>query len=172
MKYGQSAILMVFFTILANAALAQELSESLARCRAVTEDAARLQCYDAVANALQGAEAQVIPADPVARADVSNAGPRDSVANTPLPPAQVVKQQHATDASGDAPISGTIIAIDVLPNGGRIVTLDNGQRWRETGTAPSLKLYVGQTVRIRPGALGSFRLFGSGNKATRVKRVD
>jgi len=140
MKSELPTVLVVFFSILANAASAQELSESLTRCRAVTEDAARLHCYDAVVHALQGAEGQVIATAP--------------------------------DEQSDELIDGTITAIEFMPSGGRIVTLDNGQRWRETGTAPSLKLYVGQTVRIKPGVFDSFRLFGQGNRATRVRRLD
>jgi len=52
-----------------------------------------------------------------------------------------------------------------------IITLDNGQVWRQLDTTtPRLK--AGDTVVIRPKSLGSFMLSkGSGSRSIRVKRL-
>jgi hypothetical protein len=57
----------------------------------------------------------------------------------------------------------------------RLFTLDNGQRWRQLETDDYFPAVAGDTVRIEPGALGSYRLtrVAEGwNKWLRVRRID
>lgn len=172
MKSGLSKVSAVFLIIIANTAVAQELTESLTRCRAIDEDAVRLGCYDAIPVGRQvdtPPSVAPVPATTVDGAGVTN---RDPVVVTAEQKVEGDSQKAFSGRPDDTALNGTIVAIEYVPSGGRVVTLDNGQRWRETSPSPSLKLYVGQTVRIKPGVFGSFRLFGDGNRATRVKLLD
>ena len=55
--------------------------------------------------------------------------------------------------------------------GEQIITLDNGQVWRQTDSV-RLKLVEGQSVTIKRGALGSFFISKeNANKRIRAKRV-
>jgi hypothetical protein len=49
--------------------------------------------------------------------------------------------------------------------------LDNDQVWQETEHTRDLDLAAGQTVRIKPGVLGSYFLMLDSGLSTRVRRV-
>jgi hypothetical protein len=55
--------------------------------------------------------------------------------------------------------------------GRAVVTLDNGQVWRQSETRSSFEARAGQAVKITPGAMGSFWLATSTHNQTRVERV-
>jgi hypothetical protein len=68
-------------------------------------------------------------------------------------------------------IQATIIEIKKAPRGELIITLDNGQVWRQTDNT-RLKLRKDQVVIIKRGAFGSFFIRKENtNKRIRAKRV-
>jgi hypothetical protein len=160
--------------MLAAALPAQALTPAdLQRCRALSEDRARLACYDALA------AAQAAP--PTAPA-ASTAGPGASAAAMP-PPA-------AAPAPAEAPAAEGAFGRPVVTSGppqiesrieGRFEGWDrntrfrlaNGQVWQVTdGSSATLRL-TDPVVRVRRAALGSFLMeFEGSNRTVRVRRVD
>jgi hypothetical protein len=68
-------------------------------------------------------------------------------------------------------IQGKIVKVTKSAYGEQIITLDNGQVWRQTDSV-RLKLVEGQSVTIKRGALGSFFISKeNANKRIRAKRV-
>jgi hypothetical protein len=54
--------------------------------------------------------------------------------------------------------------------GRAVLTLDNGQVWRQSETRSSFEAHAGDAVRITPGAVGSYWLSTSEHNWTRVER--
>jgi hypothetical protein len=68
-------------------------------------------------------------------------------------------------------IQGKIVKMRKSAYGKHIITLDNGQVWRQTDST-HLKLVEGQSIAISRGAFGSFFISKeSANKRIRAKRV-
>jgi Lon protease-like protein len=73
--------------------------------------------------------------------------------------------QKVTPGSGgkkstDAEIGDTarITALQTVGSGMALITLDNGQQWRQQEAMAYFPLAIGDTIRIEKGALGSYRL--------------
>ncbi len=151
-------------------------------CVNQSDDAQRLACYDAALRV--GSETDTSTAAKKAMPPVAQ--------NAPAPPASSPTTENPTAIedfgySGDiarekvdreaaaAPklkmLQARITAIERLPLGEFVVTLDNGQVWRQKAKESIGPLHVGDQVTIRAGALGSFRLSGSSNRSTLVQRV-
>ena len=62
-------------------------------------------------------------------------------------------------------------AIELRDDGKFVATLANGQMWAQTELNSRIEVRVGDTVRIRRGALGSYLLSNDAGMATRVRRV-
>ncbi len=172
--YASSIVAM----LLATAAQAEGIPDALRRCAAIQDDAARLACYDAyVAGARAAASAGTREA-----ADRSERAGDDEPASAAAsrPSAAAADRSQEAEARFGLPsvrqeepdeITAKITDIAERANGTRIFTLDNGQVWVEDSRARTLKLRVGDTVRINAGLFGSYRLRGSGNRSTGVDRV-
>lgn len=68
-------------------------------------------------------------------------------------------------------IEAVITAIDYLRTRERVITLDNGQVWREMEVVTRARLAVGDTVTIKDAALSSYLMVGPSARAVRVRRV-
>ncbi len=66
----------------------------------------------------------------------------------------------------------TVRAVIRRPNGAHVITLDNGQVWTETSLDPSFRVAVGEQVRIKRAAMGTYLLSTPSNRSTRVARTD
>src|ERR1700746_1185929 len=55
--------------------------------------------------------------------------------------------------------------------GRAVLTLDNGQVWRQSETRASFEARAGDAVKITPGAMGSFWLSTNTQNWTRVERL-
>jgi hypothetical protein len=131
-------------------------------CRAITDDARRLACYDQLFSR---------PAQPVA---TSPGSPQQKPAPDPTF-GLTEAQQRASAANGGHPkidesILATVANLRNLPGGQFVVTLDNGQVWRQIDWDSWSPPQKGDRVTIRRGALGSFMLVTAKNLATHVRR--
>ncbi|MEN9704514.1 MAG: hypothetical protein RLZZ393_393 [Pseudomonadota bacterium] len=61
-------------------------------------------------------------------------------------------------SDGEIGETARITALQTTGSGMAVVTLDNGQQWRQQESVAYFPLAIGDTVRIEKGALGSFRL--------------
>ena len=56
-------------------------------------------------------------------------------------------------------------------NGTLVITLENGQVWGQNAPESYFPLEIGDPVRIRPAAMGSFLLYGNSKRSIRVTRL-
>ena len=137
------------------AALADE--GGLQACRAITDAARRLACYDALPLPAAGTAAPAAPA----------AAPHD--------PASFGFEAKAAQATQAAlPSIGSYIPGRFEGWGPRErIKLANGQVWQVTDDSNAAMSLMDPKVTIRRGALGAFYLeFEQSNRTARVKRVE
>jgi hypothetical protein len=146
-------------------------------CRAIADDAARLACYDRLASEAAGAPESGPVDDVAARADAaqspSPAGPpptpedlfgRDAVA------AEQIVRETAGIGRLDA-MTGRVAELRRDPEGNLLLTLEGGQVWRQVD-GPAPRLAIGDDIRIRRAAFGSYLLAAPGTTRTfRVRRL-
>jgi len=173
-----------------------DVLEAMGKCATLTDDKARLSCYDAVAPRLRDALATP-PAtlDHKPTADEQKSWFGFDIGswfgnNNPPPQGQTTPQQFgadrlppppppATGASAAAPpqpeeidsITAAVTEYSFNAFGKFIVFLDNGQVWKET-EADRANFHAGDSVTIERGAFGSYNLhINDNNKVYKVTRV-
>ena len=68
-------------------------------------------------------------------------------------------------------ISAKVVEVRKRGYGEHVVTLDNGQIWAEKRNENSLRIKVGDTVRIKRNKFGGYRIIGNGNRSSPAKRI-
>ena len=166
----------ILFTLLGGqTALAQAqpaaLDAALLECLGLTDNLARLTCYDNLARGRQSndtAQAQQPASTPVATntAVAPTPAPAPAVASEPTPVAEF--GQPAARVEPDA--EGAEILIDRVVEARRVeptkwlLTLQSGQLWRQS-VGKSYVIRPGDTVRISPSSWGSdYRLSVEGRR--------
>jgi hypothetical protein len=148
-------------------AQAQSLEEAVRTCAAEADDLYRLACYDrSVGPRVTGAHTApsgVAPPPPATGAPAVDAS-RFGVRNGPL-------DERRHEDSGPKQITALVSGIELGRGGALIIALDNGQTWMQNEVASYFPLKVGDPVRIRAAALGSYMLFAPSKRATRVTRI-
>ncbi len=165
-----------------------------ASCVAVSDDAARLACYDraygrsaagksaptagAAAAGMAAAAAPKSPAvaSPTAvHAAPAAATPKDPVAEFGLTEAAKKAKdpaKAAEAAAAPASVTAKVISLRFKKYGEFVVTLDNAQVWEQNEPMPSAIVRVGDTVTVKKAVLGSYTLVTAARVATKVHRVD
>lgn len=122
-------------------------AEDAARaCALIHDDTSRLACYD------QRFGSPVVPSKSAAADDARDTPP-------------------ATGAKKDSSFHAAVTGIESRGDGKFVFSLGNGQVWAQTELNTRIVVRVGDTVRIRAGALGSFLLSNEAGIATRVRRL-
>ena len=147
-----------------------ELFEALVRCRAVTEDAARLQCFDAAAAALDAAaeRREVVVVD---RAQVRES--RRRLFGLPLPRLPIFGGGDDDDDDADEVdhVEGVVASASQNGNGQWIVRLEDGATWVQTDNNPlALRPRPGQPVVVNRGVMGSYMMRVNRQPGIRVRR--
>jgi hypothetical protein len=136
---------------------AAELPEPLEACVAMRRDSERLACYDRAVEALgSGAAAPApSPADMFgANVDTENS-PEDS--------------DNKRDELRQ--ISGSVISTRHGEDGMIILTLDNGQVWRQQDGNVTLTIDSGDPVTVVRASMGTFRITDKRGRSARFKRL-
>lgn len=157
-------------TILLAFALSGSAAEPLAgvlACRAVTDSAERLACFDRESAALASA-----PASPLAVAPTA-APALDPQQAFGLASSAIVANEEAAGARPPkvSKIESRIIGLALTPNGRTLFTLANAQVWRQLESDGDVLARLGDAATISSGLLGSYWLqlkSGRGCKVTRV----
>lgn len=143
-----------------------EMLERLTACRAVSDNAARLACYDAAAAALDSAERQgeLVVID---RAAVNET--RRQLFGFELP---TLPRLFNGDASDEiTSIETTLERASMMGENRWVFRLADGSVWRQIDSEPvRFQNRAGQPVRVRRASLGSFLLTVDGSRAVRVRR--
>ncbi|MFC0050732.1 hypothetical protein [Rheinheimera tilapiae] len=147
---------------------------SLQQCRAITDSAARLLCYDQLVDAA---------AEPTSAAAVAPTVPVSPAVTTSeaAPVAASVSVQNRDEAlfgtSGEtieSAIADLTVQVKAVAQDSRqklLLTMSNGQRWLQLDQA-FLKVSAGDSCVISSGVFGSFTLkCQQGRKAIKVKRL-
>ena len=184
-SYSSSAIFLSIAVVtlnLPNAVAAQTNATSdapiavlqqLYDCRAITDEAARLTCYDARVGALQTAESardiRVVDREQVRET-------RRGLFGLSLPNIGEIfggdddSEQGEADAVNE--LTATLSAVTRDGSAHWNYTLDNGQLWIQTdSSAPGRSPRAGQSVVIRRAAMGSFMINVEGRPGVRVRRA-
>jgi hypothetical protein len=154
--------------------------ERVQACVTETDPAQRLACYDAalgVGSDAGSSRAEATPSNPTSapvtelpapavdeRTAVERFGYYGEIAREEV-------DREAAAAPKLEMLQAHVTEIEWLPRGEFVLTLDNGQVWRQKTKQSIGPLRAGDQVTIRAGALGSFRLWGSSNRSTLVQRV-
>ncbi len=189
-----TACLLAIFTTAALAGPRDDVLEAMGKCAAMTDDKARLGCYDAVAPRLRDA-LNVPPAtlahpptkeeqqswfgfnlgslfgestSPSAQTTPGKFGADQMVA--PAPAAQEPGAPAAPEEIDS--ITAAVTEYSLTPFGKFIVFLDNGQIWREIDADHAHFSKDGNSVTIERGVLSSYNLrINDGNHVYKVTRV-
>lgn len=129
-------------------------------CAGIASPTERLACYDAAFPPLS---------DPKALAQAKE----KAVAEFGLS-ADQLRERDPNRARDLEPsrIEATVAALTQRSDGTRVITLDNGQVWVLTKVTSKGPLNVGDRVRVRAAALGTYMLVTPGGVPLRVRRMD
>jgi hypothetical protein len=115
------------------------------------------------APAALAAPALAAPA-PVAKSDPASEKAEFGVNNGPLAAKRSSTQLKSLTAG--------VAKVTVLPYGQLVITLDNGQVWRQIQAVEYFPLKVGDQVEISVGALGSYVLQAPSKRVAKVTRIN
>lgn len=150
-------------------------------CAKVRDDTDRLACYDAeFGKPERAATAAALPPPAPAPASAPAAVPAPpAVKAPPVQPEARTERSAASDAPArsmerEAPREQfTAVVAEARASGRGIhtVTLADGQVWRQLEPDSAVEIKAGDSVTIRPAALGSFMLVTKAGVRTRVRLV-
>jgi hypothetical protein len=177
------SLLTVLALTAAPAALSQSLPPALIACAIEKKDKVRLECFDReVARVVQGAAGvaptQSSPAQPAA--------PAAAVAATQPAPATAAagdefglsgelarkrREENQKERPTPAELRAAVSKVSQKPYGEYVIELDNGQVWEQPEKKSSFQIKAGDTVRITPGAMGSYFMMVDAGGSTKVRRI-
>jgi hypothetical protein len=136
------------------------------QCRTITDPQQRLACYDREVPALEQAE-RTSAIRVVDRQQVRQT--RRSLFGLTLPDINIF---GGDDGEAVSEIDSTIRSFSQDPSGKYIFVLADGARWRQIDSRELNEPKVGQPIRIRRAAMGSFMANVNRQVAVRVRRVN
>jgi hypothetical protein len=140
--------------------------EALSACRAITEPAARLACYDAAAGRLDEAEktGEIVVVDRKQAGEV-----RRQAFGFALPSLALFDKAQGTEKLDR--VESVLKAARKGADGKWILQLENGAVWRQTDPeGPARTPRLGMTVSVRSAAMGSYLVSVDGQAGFRAKR--
>jgi hypothetical protein len=163
---------------------APAVPDSLRACARKPDVLQRLSCYDAEMAKLDSPQAAAPAAVTPAAAATTTAAAAAAVTKPAAPPPPTLGSEQlrngstaplgeeqvrkpasssfkfwkSKDKQADAGMTARIDGLKKTPYGLLVVTLDNGQVWRQLEAEDNFPLDEGETVRIDKGAMGSYRL--------------
>lgn len=156
-----AALCFLSFSTSATLAQASVPPEFLA-CSRIQKNGERLACYDrAITYLTQPTEQQTAAPSPEASFGLQ--------ASVPQPPAAAIKDPQSDEEVSS--ITARVTAVTSDREGKKVVTLDNGQTWREVNKSGFLALETGDEVTINRASLGSFMMSVPNGRPVRVRRV-
>jgi len=140
-------------------ATAQSVLGEVKACSWIEDDEARLACFDSAVESLSGRAAT---SPPVARPD----SPRVAEPVRPAPPADRAaapeerdrgqRREREAEDEGDSTLTISRVASTRL--GKLVLTMDNGEVWRQTDTQSLPPIEPGMAAVVREGVFGGYRL--------------
>ena len=154
--------------------------QALKACSFIENDFRRLLCYD---NIMAGKPIDSMPAEAPANKAGKSQGKGAAAAAAAAGNANAankgkkdksdfgIEHKQRNEENGDELVA-KVSSVKEAPYGELIITLENGQRWRQVGTE-SFRVSKNDTVVISRAMFNSFLMKKQGtNKSIRVKRTD
>jgi hypothetical protein len=144
------------------------LFEALLRCRALTDDAARLRCFDAAAANLQAAAERrdVVVVD---RGQIRES--RRRLFGLALPQLPIFGGHDAEEEAQVSTVEGVIASASENGMGQWVIRLQDGAVWAQVdNNRLAFRPRPGQPVLVRRAALGSFMMRVNNQPGIRVRR--
>lgn len=155
MRVLPTSVLLALLAVLSAPLGAQQPSHA---CASLAAPAARLACYD-----------EAFPLLPeVAEAAARRARDEFGLVRLPESPGDA---ESAIDQQGLEQVESRVLRVDRGRDGQRIVILENGQVWAQTGSHSSGYLKAGDLVQVRKGLVGGYALVMSNGVTVRVRRT-
>ena len=145
-------------------AATEDPGASLRACRAEPDDVRRLACYDLAMDRTGKEQATLAAESPTVLTPEERFGRTGTMAREESDR----KSQESRDLGE---LSATVTEIWTRADGLMVLTLDNGQIWKQVRPDSQFRLKAGEKVKIQPAALGSFLLSGPSKRSTRVSRL-
>jgi hypothetical protein len=163
---------------------AADLAAQMHDCSAITGRNERLACFDRVAATLNAVTATTGPGATAAPATAAKSAPRVApavaAAATAADPqarfgfsATQIEQAREDQEPANQPLQSLTARVSGarrVGNGGWLITLDNGQVWRQVAPSESLDPVAGSSVTIKPASFGSFLMVDGSRHSARVHR--
>jgi hypothetical protein len=160
------------------AAHAAEAGGTIAGCRTLRDDAARLACYDRLPDPAAAAPAR-------AAAATQAVAPAIAAAPAPAPAAATAEQrfgiselQQARAEQAKVPpkdelkeLRARVATVQRMGQGGLRLTLANGQAWYQISPSEKIEVAVGEEIVIKPASFGSYLLVDHDRHSARVHRA-
>lgn len=145
-----------------------ELFEALVRCRALADDSARLQCFDAAAaNLQQAAERRELVV--VDRQQVRES--RRRLFGLPLPRLPIFGGGDEEEEDEIDSIESQVASASQIEFGRWLVRLEDGSTWVQTDNEMlAARPRPGQPVRVNRASLGTFMMRVNNQPGIRVRR--
>jgi hypothetical protein len=153
--------------LLAATARAAELPASITRCKAITDDTARLACYDAATGRSDAGYITASSAGTAAvAANATAAGPGTAAAGSAAPsPAAATKPTNSFESR--------IRTATRLPAGTWVIALEDATSWIQADSSQEWIVFkAGDAVVVSRGAMGAWFLKKSGSNRTFRVRPD
>lgn len=158
----------LLLTLMAPVLAAQDLPPEFMACRTEPDAAKRLACYDRHLDATIQSAPEPAQTDAGSPAVTPAAEERFGLEGTL---ARSERQQAREEGRELLELSSTVTRLTSRADGVLVITLANGQVWAPKEFDPNVVLRVGDPVRIRRGAMGSYVLNGRSSWSTRVRRL-
>lgn len=160
--------------LLASSAAAAQI-ENFKACASISDGKQRLECYDSALAAVD-AEAATRIAEQRRAAEIAAAkAAEEAKARKEQERLAAFGASGAAMADGEEAVSEISASVVQLGEGisGYVVTLDNGQVWRQTEARTLPPVRIGDTVTIRKGMIGGYRMtFERQKRTVAVRRVN
>lgn len=152
------------------------MADVLQTCRAIADDAARLACYDRLADAADKSNTIVsvteltpATAPPLPPPPASAPTPEELFGHDAVTSEEMMRQAAGIGRLEE--LDQRVTAMRRSPDGKLVLTLANGQVWAQIDSR-RVRLAAGDEVRIRRAAMGSYLLAGADmTQGIRVRRI-
>ena len=173
MRHGVFHAALTVALVASGAAAAQ--IDGFKACASISDGAKRLSCYDsALAAADSEAAARLAEQRRVAEIAAAKAA-EEAMARREQERLAAFGASSSPKIDGEEAVSEISASIAEIGQGmsGYVVTLDNGQVWRQTEARTLPPVRVGDTVTIRKGMMGGYRMtFERQKRTVPAKRVN
>ena len=150
------ATMLVWTSLLA---VENSIAHDVGHCVQISDDAARLACFDAATST----QSKAIDTDYATESESSRVAASERSTQS--------EQAEAAPQAATVDTAFTVSRVRQQPHGEHVVYLDNGDVWRESQASRYFPVAAGDSVTIKKRRFGGYRLIAPNGKAFTVQQV-